>query len=52
MDVLALAPTGSGLVDAHAGGGIVIPGPETPYAEVPEIRIDVILAAAPWTRWR
>lgn len=49
IDIQVMAPSGSGLVDARAGGGIVVPDQETAFAEAPEIRVDVVLPNAPRT---
>ncbi|MGH7589442.1 MAG: hypothetical protein ACRELU_12705 [Gemmatimonadota bacterium] len=46
IDVQVTAPLESGLVDARAGGGIVVPGQETAFAEAPEIRVDIVLPTA------
>lgn len=50
IDVQVMAPPGSGLADARAGGGIVVPGQETAFAQAPEIRIDVTLPIVSPTR--
>lgn len=47
VDVEVTAPPGSGLSDARADGGDVVPDRETPFAEAPEIRVDVVLPNAP-----
>lgn len=46
IDVQATAPSGSGLANARDGGGTVIPDQETPFAEAPEIRVDIVLPTA------